>query len=1263
MRRGFPTAAKILRVGAAALFIAAISLSFAVRAHAGNVTYIYDDMNRLIQEVYDDGTVINHAYDSAGNRLSREVTGGGSGITLISPNGGEQWQPGSLQTIYWSYQPGAGTTVEIQLMKSGISNVVISSSTSIGTGGSGSLTWTVPANQAPGSDYQIKITSKSNPALSAISAGNFTIDASPAVTVTTPAGGENWAAGSTQTINWTYSGDPGSTVRIDLLLGGVLQSTPAAAVPVGNGGKGSFSWPIATNQQPGSNYQIKITSLADGQSSTSNLFTVSGGIGLTSPNGGEQLQAGTTCTINWKYSGNPGPTVNIDLLESNAVQSNIATGIPIGGNGWGSYSWAIPAGQAAGSDYQVRVTCAANTTYAGTSAGPFTIAPSSITINSPNATQNVQAGTACNISWQYAGNPGSSVKIDLLEAGALKYNITPSFPIGNNGSGSYSWAVPGGQAAGSDYQVRITSNTSSTFTATSSDFTIAPSSITVSYPSGTGNQFQAGYPIPIVWSYTGSPDSSVRIDLLNGGAVIGAITPATSIGSNGWGSYDWTIPAGQAAGSNYQVRVTGATNSAFTSTGYPFTVTPTGIGIVSPNGWEVLKQGSTATISWTYTGRMSGAVKIELLNNNSVSQVIAPLVSIGNSGSGSFSWAIPSNIAVGNEYKVRITSIYNSLYTCTSANPFTIGPTQIILASPSGEDQLQAGGSWAISWSYTGNPGSLVKIELLNGEVVAETITSSASIGSGGQGSYKWAIPFAQAAGSNFRIRVTSTSQPSCAGTSFSPFTIVPPVYVLDFGGDIQAGATCKIIWNYSGNPGPYVNIDLLKSNTFQYNIASGVPIGGYGSGDYIWAIPAAQAAGSDYRIRVTSTSNPKYTGTNDPFTINPSSITVNAPTSGIQLQAGSTFKISWSYAGNPGSSVKIDLLNGPEVVRTITSSTPIGGFGWGSYNWAIPADQAGGSNYEIRITSTSNSAYSSTSSSPFSINPTSISVTWPGGGQKIQAGTNFTISWNYAGAPGNSVEIRLLNGGTLVQNIVSSTPLGAYGAGSYNWSVPGGLAGGAAYSICATSTSNSAYTSTTQPFTIIPSSISVNTPWAPPAGTTCIVRWNYAGNPGSSVRIDLLLNGQFQYTIASAPIGGNGQGSYNWAVPVRQAAGSDYSFSLASSGGFTAVSNSFQIQPTALILTDPANGGNWKAGTPLQVCWSYSGNPGSSVTIELYNNGAPNGVIAASAPIGANGYGCYTWQIPSTQAAGTNYRIKIMSTMDNAYSDMGKSDFTITAP
>jgi len=115
------------------------------------------------------------------------------------------------------------------------------------------------------------------------------------------------------------------------------------------------------------------------------------------------------------------------------------------------------------------------------------------------------------------------------------------------------------------------------------------------------------------------------------------------------------------------------------------------------------------------------------------------------------------------------------------------------------------------------------------------------------------------------------------------------------------------------------------------------------------------------------------YTGTSDnTFAIvapPPPAITVVSPNGGNTWSAGSTQRIQWSYAGNVGGFVKIELLQGGAVIRTITSSASVGSGGNGSYNWKIPSNQALGSDYAIRVTSRSNTTYIDTSDSNFSMN------------------------------------------------------------------------------------------------------------------------------------------------------------------------------------------------------------------------------------------------------------------------------------------------------
>jgi hypothetical protein len=80
------------------------------------------------------------------------------------------------------------------------------------------------------------------------------------ITVTSPNVALVWKAGSTQTIRWTYTGNPGSYVRIELLKNDVLSSTISSQTSTV---KGSYNWKIQRKQTAGTDYKIRITSISN----------------------------------------------------------------------------------------------------------------------------------------------------------------------------------------------------------------------------------------------------------------------------------------------------------------------------------------------------------------------------------------------------------------------------------------------------------------------------------------------------------------------------------------------------------------------------------------------------------------------------------------------------------------------------------------------------------------------------------------------------------------------------------------------------------------------------------------------------------------------------------------------------------------------------------------------------------------------------------------------------------------------------------------
>ncbi len=90
-------------------------------------------------------------------------------ITVLAPLSLSQWPAGSQQIILWN-TAGSISKVKIQLYKNNSLSTTITSSAN----NTGSYTWNIPVNTTPASDYEIKITDTSNPAVFGES-GTFSI--------------------------------------------------------------------------------------------------------------------------------------------------------------------------------------------------------------------------------------------------------------------------------------------------------------------------------------------------------------------------------------------------------------------------------------------------------------------------------------------------------------------------------------------------------------------------------------------------------------------------------------------------------------------------------------------------------------------------------------------------------------------------------------------------------------------------------------------------------------------------------------------------------------------------------------------------------------------------------------------------------------------------------------------------------------------------------------------------------------------------------
>jgi hypothetical protein len=302
------------------------------------------------------------------------------------------------------------------------------------------------------------------------------------IIVTSPNGSENWQAGSTHTISWTYAGDPGATAKIEFLKGGSIVREIAANTSVGTGGLGLCPWTIPADQTSGEDYRIKITSATASTvtDSRDSNFTISvpASITVNSPNGGETWQIGSQYTIRWRSTVNIGSSIKLELLKGDAVVNTIAGSAVSPTLGNGSFAWTVPKGLAYGSDYRVRVTSNLNGSYTDISDKAFKISGPTLGVTVPDGGESWPKRSQKNITWTHTGDPGGNVKIQLLKAGLLARTITTGTPIGSGGEGSYPWSIPPDLGTRSDYRVKISHNTIKDCTGTSnSNFSITKASL------------------------------------------------------------------------------------------------------------------------------------------------------------------------------------------------------------------------------------------------------------------------------------------------------------------------------------------------------------------------------------------------------------------------------------------------------------------------------------------------------------------------------------------------------------------------------------------------------------------------------------------------------------------------------------------------------------------------------------------------------------------------------------------------------------------
>jgi hypothetical protein len=180
-------------------------------------------------------------------------------LTVLSPNGGESYEQGTTHAITWTNSNFSGfIKIELETVAKGFVTLAENIPVADGT-----WDWAIPADQAVGSNYKIKISDQADGDPMDESDAVFSIISVivPSIAVISPNGGELWEQASTHPITWAAFNFIGN-IKIELSDGAKLVTLLVDGIPSATG---TWDWNIPTDQALGSTYTVIVSGMQAGE--------------------------------------------------------------------------------------------------------------------------------------------------------------------------------------------------------------------------------------------------------------------------------------------------------------------------------------------------------------------------------------------------------------------------------------------------------------------------------------------------------------------------------------------------------------------------------------------------------------------------------------------------------------------------------------------------------------------------------------------------------------------------------------------------------------------------------------------------------------------------------------------------------------------------------------------------------------------------------------------------------------------------------------
>lgn len=1154
-----------------------------------------------------------------------EITPASSSITISSPNGGEIWYVGQNKTISWSDN---NTTYFYNIDYStdnGLTWTAIASNFNTTTG---QYSFVVP--NTPSDLCLVRVTDANNVSVEDVSNSTFTI-ADPYITVIAPNGGETFESCEDEYINWQCGGTS-NFFKIEYSIDNGATWTTITSSFYSSSSNPSYLWSTIPNNDSG-NCLIRVTdknntSVLDQSDAT---FTISPNedIIITSPNGGESWEVGSTQMVTWVAA----PSSTRFYLYYSVNNGSSWTLLTNTTNNY--YNWTIPDNES--NQALFKVVDYYNACVLDESDANFTIAPPTpvISVTYPNSATTLYQNNSYNITWtsQYVESP--FVTIDYsLDNGSSWNNIS----LVTENDGSFAWMVPA--VLSSECLVRVSEyENPSVFDVSNTNFSIVEQYITVTYPNG-GETWTGCDSRTITWS-KGGISSLVKIEYsLDNGLTWSNVTSSTSSS----GSYTWN-PVTDLAGTECLVRVSDKTTTTINdqSDAVFDIVENNDIFVTSPNGGESLEVATTHTITWVSAPELSRYSLYYSVDNGATWTLISSSIT-----SNSYNWTVPN--LPSTECLIKVVDYYNTcIYDLSDSNFSIEPPTPVItLTYPNSGQTFYVENSYNITWTHQYDNVDFVKIDFSidNGGTWQNIVAVTEN-----DGTYTWNVPNMPSV--NCLIRIYDVGDMSFIDECDMNFTIAPQYLTLTSpnGGETMTGCdSYNINWTRGGTTN-YFRIEYSADNGVSWNIINSNYYSTSTNSTYTWN-PIVNQSSNQFLVRVRDKNNLSVGDTcNAVFTVNPNTdIIVTSPNGGENWEIGDSHQITWvSASGSTRFNVFYSINNGANWI-TLTSNTSNN-----YYNWTIPNNPS--NNCLVKVVDYNNSCIQDISDSEFSISEpaANITVNYPNSGQTLYFNQNCNITWSSEFTVSEFVTIEYsIDNGSTWSTIVSPTE----DDGSYAWTVPATASveclvrvsefgNATVYDICDTN------------FTIAQPYVVVTYPNGGEIIDGCsdqTITWTRGGTT-NYYKIEYSLdNGLTWNTKTNSTY--NTSASYVWSqfadIGTTEALirVSDRDYPIAtdeSDNAFTIIKN------TDVVVLSPNGGESYEVGTSIEIDWISDPSVSRYYVYYSVNDGASWTLINST----YSSY--YNWTIPDD--VSNNCKIKVADYYNSCVFDVSDAVFAITPP